>query len=184
MFPETFVVRACFPNISQFCHTRNIVTTFASEKQNMFPQHGRNIPCFRDAWKACFPMFPSFATNGNIMSARLRNVATFILIKLLYEAVSSADNSLTMVSKAPLSFLLCSHNRLGPFFRFPVRHLLKWPQRPQARHWCQHRLFWDHQVSTKCCWPQSPRWKPIFKSAHAPSHVSGISGNMFPRLVR
>ena len=28
MFPETFVVLACFPNVSQFCHTRNIVSSY------------------------------------------------------------------------------------------------------------------------------------------------------------
>ena len=124
MFPSFAIRETLFPT-----------TTFASEKQNMFLQHGRNIPCFRDAWKAYYPMLKKKKKKnitrcfpGNIMSARLRN------IKLLYEAVSSADNSLTMVSKAPLSLLLFSHNRSGPFFRFPVLHPPKWPQRPQARH--------------------------------------------------
>ena len=28
MFPETFVARACFPNVSQFSHTRNIVSSY------------------------------------------------------------------------------------------------------------------------------------------------------------
>ena len=55
MFPSFAMRETLFP-----------ATTFASDKQNMFLQHGRNIPCFRDSWKACFPMFPSFATNGNI----------------------------------------------------------------------------------------------------------------------
>ena len=65
---------------------------------------------------------------------RLWLLAKFMLIKLLYEAVSSADNFLTIVSKAPLPLLLFSHNRSGPSFRFPVLHPPKWPQRPQARH--------------------------------------------------
>ena len=47
MFPSFAIRETLFPT-----------TTFASEKQNMFLQHGRNIPCFRDAWKAYFPMFP------------------------------------------------------------------------------------------------------------------------------
>ena len=57
-------------------------------------------------------------THREIMPARLRNIATTILIKLLYEAVSSADNFLRMVSKAPLSLVFFSHNLSGPFFRF------------------------------------------------------------------
>ena len=28
MFPETFVVRACFSNVSQFSHTRNIISSY------------------------------------------------------------------------------------------------------------------------------------------------------------
>ena len=51
-------------------------------------------------------------------AARRRNVTTSILINDLYAAVSSADNSHTIVRNGPLSFLLLGHNLSGPFFRF------------------------------------------------------------------
>ena len=53
MFSETPVARACFHNVSQFCHTGSIVSSvnFVSKKQNLLLLHGRNISCFRAAWK-------------------------------------------------------------------------------------------------------------------------------------
>ncbi len=47
MFPETFVARVCFSNVSQFCHPGSIF----SKKPNLLLLHGRNFSCFRAAWK-------------------------------------------------------------------------------------------------------------------------------------
>ena len=53
MFPETPGARACFPNVSKFCHMGSIVSSvnFVSKKRNLLLVHGRNISCFRAAWK-------------------------------------------------------------------------------------------------------------------------------------
>ena len=54
MFPKTPVARACFPIVSKFCHTGSIQVSsvnFVSKKQNLLLLHGRNISCFRAAWK-------------------------------------------------------------------------------------------------------------------------------------
>ena len=53
MFPEKPVKLACFPNVSQFCHSGSIVfsVNFVSKKQNLLSLHGRNISCLRAAWK-------------------------------------------------------------------------------------------------------------------------------------
>ncbi len=47
MFPETFVSRACFPNVSQFCRMGSIVSgvNFVSKKQNWLLLHSGNISC-------------------------------------------------------------------------------------------------------------------------------------------
>ena len=65
MFPETFVARACFPNVSQFCHTRNIVSRYnvcQVGERNIFVCFLPVLPPRKQLWKYVF---------GNICSSRM-----------------------------------------------------------------------------------------------------------------
>ncbi len=51
LFPETPVACACFPNVFQFCHTVNIVSSVKFQEASLLLLHGRNILCFCAAWE-------------------------------------------------------------------------------------------------------------------------------------
>jgi len=165
MFPETCVARVCSPNVSQFCRTGKIVSNV-----NFCFQQTKYVFATRQKHS----VFP----RGTEPSA------TFVRQHLdSYAAVSSADNSPTIVRNAPLSFLLLSHNLPGPVFRFFCFYSSTGLQSQQSQHWLQHRPCCDRQVCKKNVAgqsrPNSPRSGPIWKCAF----TRGVSRNMFPRLA-
>ena len=120
-------------------------------------------------------------TLGAIISASQRNVAMSILIKLRYDAMSSADGSRTIVANAPLSPLLRSQDLSGPFFRFSCSsssHRVTTTASTLTLHVTSTAAI----LQQKCCQPVATSFIPStqgqdqFECAHAPT--------MFPRFAR
>ena len=138
MFPSFAIRETLFPT-----------STFDSKKQIMLLLHGRNISCFQAAWKhvsRCIPVLPQPATYITLSKAEFPpNMTKRRFIhrhKTLYEAVSSSDNTSTIVWNAPSRFLFSATTCLVLSFVFSVlHHPPTGPQGPQAEHSRIHRPF-------------------------------------------